>query len=249
MTRHPTPRPTEAELEILGVLWKHGPSTVRTVHESLAASRSVGYTTSLKLLQIMAEKGLVRRDETERAHVYAASAPAERTQRRLVADLLDRAFAGSAARLVQQACPPGAHPRRKSPASGSSSTIWKGGIAHESCLRRDRAPGRAGTRVGAPPLSLAGNAGRGPARGHEPPAREGERPSALRGGVRGALAMLAMPFATAITLARPPAVAMATGSLEAGATSGAGAGTPSGAAFGGSADALRTSPRGSCSPG
>ena len=112
MTRHPTPRPTEAELEILGVLWKHGPSTVRTVHESLAASRSVGYTTALKLLQIMAEKGLVRRDETERAHVYAASAPAERTQRRLVADLLDRAFAGSAARLVQQAL----SSRRASPA-------------------------------------------------------------------------------------------------------------------------------------
>ncbi len=103
MTRHSTPRPTEAELEILGILWKHGPSTVRTVHESLSASRAVGYTTVLKLLQIMAEKGLVRRDETERAHVYAASAPAERTQRRLVADLLDRAFAGSAARLVQQA--------------------------------------------------------------------------------------------------------------------------------------------------
>ena len=99
----PPPRPTEAELEILGILWKHGPSTVRAVHDAMAGSRLVGYTTVLKLLQIMAEKGLVRRDETERAHVYAPSAPAERTQRRLVADLLDRAFAGSAARLVQQA--------------------------------------------------------------------------------------------------------------------------------------------------
>ena len=99
----PPPRPTEAELEILGILWKQGPSTVRAVHDAMARSRPVGYTTVLKVLQIMAEKGLVRRDETERAHVYAASAPAERTQRRLVADLLDRAFAGSAARLVQQA--------------------------------------------------------------------------------------------------------------------------------------------------
>ena len=99
----PTPRPTEAELEILGSLWKQGPSTVRAVHDAIAGSRPVGYTTVLKLLQIMAEKGLVRRDETERAHVYAASASAGRTQRRLVADLLDRAFAGSAARLVQQA--------------------------------------------------------------------------------------------------------------------------------------------------
>ena len=99
----PPPRPTEAELEILGILWKQGPSTVRAVHDTMGGSRPVGYTTVLKLLQIMAEKGLVRRDETERAHVYAPSAPAERTQRRLVADLLDRAFAGSAARLVQQA--------------------------------------------------------------------------------------------------------------------------------------------------
>ncbi len=103
MTRRVAPRPTEAELEILGILWKQGPSTVRAVHEEISRSPAVGYTTVLKLLQIMTEKGLVRRDETDRAHVYAASAPAERTQRRLVADLLDRAFAGSAARLVQQA--------------------------------------------------------------------------------------------------------------------------------------------------
>ena len=103
MTRRAAPRPTEAELEILGILWKQGPSTVRAVHEELSRSPAVGYTTVLKLLQIMTEKGLVRRDETDRAHIYAASAPAEQTQRRLVADLLDRAFAGSAARLVQQA--------------------------------------------------------------------------------------------------------------------------------------------------
>ena len=110
--REAAPRPTEAELEILGILWKHGPSTVRTVHETLSESRAVGYTTVLKLLQIMAEKGLVRRDESDRAHIYAAKAPAEVTQRRLVADLLDRAFSGSAARLVQQAL----SSRRASPA-------------------------------------------------------------------------------------------------------------------------------------
>jgi predicted transcriptional regulator len=96
-------RPTGAELQILGVLWDRGPSTVREVHERLSKSRDLGYTTVLKLLQIMAEKGLVRRDESQRAHVYAARIPAEQTQRQLVGDLLDRAFGGSAALLVQQA--------------------------------------------------------------------------------------------------------------------------------------------------
>jgi BlaI family penicillinase repressor len=96
-------RPTSAELEILGVLWELGGSTVREVHERLARSRPLGYTTVLKLLQIMAEKGLVRRDESQRAHVYAASIPAEQTQRQLIGDLVDRAFGGSASRLVQQA--------------------------------------------------------------------------------------------------------------------------------------------------
>jgi BlaI family penicillinase repressor len=103
MPRRTVPRPTEAELEILGVLWRRGPSTVRDVHEELARGRPLGYTTVLKLLQIMAEKGLVRRDERERAHVYAARIPAEQTQRQIVGDLLDRAFGGSAERLVQQA--------------------------------------------------------------------------------------------------------------------------------------------------
>jgi len=101
--RKDSPRPTEAELEILGVLWQRGPSTVRDVHELVSPTRGVGYTTVLKLLQIMAEKGLVRRDESRRAHVYAARVPAEQTQRQLVGDLVDRAFGGSAARLVQQA--------------------------------------------------------------------------------------------------------------------------------------------------
>jgi predicted transcriptional regulator len=103
VTRKTTVRPTGAELEILGVLWERGPSTVREVHDRLARGRDLGYTTVLKLLQIMAEKGLVRRDESQRAHVYAARIPAEQTQRQLLGDLLERAFGGSAALLVQQA--------------------------------------------------------------------------------------------------------------------------------------------------
>ena len=97
------PRPTKAELEILRVLWQRGPSTVRDVHETLNHSRATGYTTVLKLLQIMADKGLVRRDERTRAHVYAARAAEAQTQRQLVRDLLDRAFDGSATKLVMQA--------------------------------------------------------------------------------------------------------------------------------------------------
>jgi BlaI family transcriptional regulator, penicillinase repressor len=97
------PRPTEAELEILTVLWDRGPSTVRDVHDTLSGSKPTGYTTVLKLLQIMAEKGLVRRDETERAHVYEARLAREQTQRQLLGYLLDRAFSGSASRLVMQA--------------------------------------------------------------------------------------------------------------------------------------------------
>jgi BlaI family penicillinase repressor len=97
------PRPTEAELAILRVLWVRGPSTVRDVQEALEAERGTGYTTALKLLQIMIEKGLVRRDDRQRTHVYEAVLPAEATQRQLVGDLLDRAFGGSARQLVMQA--------------------------------------------------------------------------------------------------------------------------------------------------
>jgi predicted transcriptional regulator len=96
-------RPTDAELEILRVLWKRGPSTVRDVFEELKKAKPVGYTTVLKFMQIMAEKGLVRRNEEQRTHVYAAMAPQESTQRQLVNDLLDRAFGGSAMQLVMQA--------------------------------------------------------------------------------------------------------------------------------------------------
>jgi len=98
----PAVRPTDGELEILSVLWRRGPSTVREVHEELQARR-VGYTTVLKLLQIMAEKGLVARDESERAHVYRARLPQDQAEKRLVGDLLDRAFGGSASRLVLRA--------------------------------------------------------------------------------------------------------------------------------------------------
>ena len=98
-----TPRPTDAELAILRVLWDRGPSTVRQVHEVLARERPAGYTTALKLLQIMTEKGLVRRDESGRTHVYHAKSSEEQTQRQLIRDLLDRAFGGSSSRLVMQA--------------------------------------------------------------------------------------------------------------------------------------------------
>jgi predicted transcriptional regulator len=96
-------RPTDAELAILRVLWELGPSTVRQVHEALADTRETGYTTTLKLMQIMAEKGLVTRDESSRTHVYAASVGEEQTQKQLVKDLVDRAFGGSAEALVMRA--------------------------------------------------------------------------------------------------------------------------------------------------
>lgn len=96
-------RPTDAELSILRILWRRGPSTVREVHEELSRERSTVYTTVLKLLQIMTEKGLVTRQEAGRAHIYRARQSEEQAQRRLVIDLLDRAFDGSAQRLVLRA--------------------------------------------------------------------------------------------------------------------------------------------------
>jgi predicted transcriptional regulator len=97
------PRPTDAELEILKVLWRRGPSTVREVFETLGETKQTGYTTVLKFMQIMAEKGLVRRDESERAHRYEAALAEDETQRRLVGDLLQKAFDGSARKLVLHA--------------------------------------------------------------------------------------------------------------------------------------------------
>lgn len=101
MTKPTTPQPTPAELGILTILWRRGPGTVREVHEALAST--VGYTTVLKLLQIMTAKGLVTRKESGRTHIYAAAMTEESTQRRMVSDLVDRAFGGSALRLVVQA--------------------------------------------------------------------------------------------------------------------------------------------------
>jgi len=97
------PRPTDAELEILTVLWSRGPSTVRDVHDEITRRRPAQYTTVLKLLQIMADKGLVRRDEKQRAHVYHAARSEQWTQRQLAGDLLQRAFGGSAKSLVMGA--------------------------------------------------------------------------------------------------------------------------------------------------
>jgi predicted transcriptional regulator len=98
------PKPTDAEVEILSILWKRGPSAVRDVHDTIGANgRPVGYTTVLKQMQMMFEKGLLRRDESQRAHVYAAVYGQEQTQRQLVGELLDKAFAGSAMSLVMQA--------------------------------------------------------------------------------------------------------------------------------------------------
>jgi len=98
-----TKRPTPSELAILDVLWSRGTATVREVHEQLNPGKPTGYTTTLKLLQIMADKNLVRRDETERAHVYAARLPREKARTQLVADLVDKAFGGSASGLVMHA--------------------------------------------------------------------------------------------------------------------------------------------------
>lgn len=98
------PKPTDAEVEILSVLWQRGPSSVRDVHDAIGANgRPVGYTTILKQMQMMFEKGLLSRDESQRAHVYSAAFGQEQTQRQLVGDLLDKAFAGSAMSLVMQA--------------------------------------------------------------------------------------------------------------------------------------------------
>lgn len=102
MPKHPGP--TDGELEILNVLWRKGPSTVRDVHGILSQTKpGTGYTTVLKLMQIMADKGLVSRDEKNKAHVYSARMREDQTQRQLVGDMLDRVFGGSAARMVMQA--------------------------------------------------------------------------------------------------------------------------------------------------
>lgn len=99
----PPHKPTASELEILRVLWNRGPSTVREVQESLSEKKDLGYTTVLKLLQIMTTKGTVRRNETQRAHVYEACLPAEQTKRQIAGDMLQRVFEGSASQLMMHA--------------------------------------------------------------------------------------------------------------------------------------------------
>jgi BlaI family penicillinase repressor len=103
MTHEPLQKPTASELEILRVLWTRGPSTVREVHESLREQKALGYTTVLKLLQIMTAKGTVRRNEEQRAHVYEACLPATETKRQLAGDVLQRVFEGSASELMLHA--------------------------------------------------------------------------------------------------------------------------------------------------
>jgi len=103
MKKQSLPHPTDMELAILQVLWNRGPSTVREVHETLGQNRTTGYTTTLKLMQIMAEKGLVTRDESRRTHIYEPAGSKDGTRQQLVRKLLDRAFEGSAKTLVMQA--------------------------------------------------------------------------------------------------------------------------------------------------
>ncbi len=103
MARKKLPKPTEAELAILRELWELGKASVRQVQERLEAKRGTGYTTTLKLMQIMLEKGLLRRDESQHAHVYEAAVTRRKTQRQLLGDMLEQVFDGSAQQLVMQA--------------------------------------------------------------------------------------------------------------------------------------------------
>ena len=102
MSKRSIPKPTEAELEILHILWEHGPATVRRVHEQLSDGRQVGYTTTLKNMQNMVHKHLLLRDDTQRSHVYKAAIRQEDTQRMLLDRFLATTFGGSASRLVMQ---------------------------------------------------------------------------------------------------------------------------------------------------
>jgi predicted transcriptional regulator len=102
MARHPSSEPTEVEFQILKTLWELGPSTVRQVHEALATQRETGYSTTLKMLQVMLEKGLVRRDDSVRPQVYRAARSRRRTQVQLLDNLIQKAFEGSAKRLVMR---------------------------------------------------------------------------------------------------------------------------------------------------
>jgi BlaI family penicillinase repressor len=97
------PKPTDSELEILQVLWQDGPATVRTVNEQLSKNREVGYTTTLKIMQLMLEKGLVQRDDEGRSHIYRAAVREQDTQGLLLDRFVEATFGGSALKLVMQA--------------------------------------------------------------------------------------------------------------------------------------------------
>jgi predicted transcriptional regulator len=103
MARRKTTRPTDRELTILRILWDNGPSTVRQVNEAMSQDENTGYTTTLKLMQIMTEKGLLLRDDSQFKHIYRPALTEEKAQKQLVGDLLDRAFSGSAEKLVMRA--------------------------------------------------------------------------------------------------------------------------------------------------
>jgi predicted transcriptional regulator len=103
MKKDKAPKPTESELEILQVLWRHGPSTVRFVNDKLNEKKTVGYTTTLKLMQLMFEKNILKRDEKKRSHLYRPAVKEKETQRLLLDRFLETAFGGSAMKLVMQA--------------------------------------------------------------------------------------------------------------------------------------------------
>jgi len=103
MARPPASQPTEVELQILGILWELGPSPVREIHKRLEAAKGTNYSTTVKMLAVMLDKGLLKRDETARPHVYRAAEPRQRTQKRMLAALIDRVYDGSAMSLVLQA--------------------------------------------------------------------------------------------------------------------------------------------------
>ncbi|MCX2740671.1 BlaI/MecI/CopY family transcriptional regulator [Pontibacter anaerobius] len=103
MTLPQIPKPTESELEILQVLWQHGPSTVRFVHEELSKTKEAGYTTTLKIMQLMTEKGMLEADKSSRSHIFKPLLQEEDTQQQLLSRFLDTAFRGSASKLVMQA--------------------------------------------------------------------------------------------------------------------------------------------------
>lgn len=103
MPRKPSNQPNDVELAILSVLWSHGPCTVRQVHEALSASRPTGYTSTLKMMQVMVDKGLLKRSSAERPQLYRPAVPEEQTQSRIVNNLIQKVFGGSAQKLVMRA--------------------------------------------------------------------------------------------------------------------------------------------------